>query len=200
MLKIALFGTSADPPTTGHQTIICWLSEHYDRVAVWASDNPMKVHASTLEQRSAMLLMLIKEMNWQHNVSLHPELSDRRTLESVKKAKRRWPQAELTLTIGSDLVNQLPYWYRVKDLLQQVRLLVVPRPGYSIEDAGLQRLRSMGTVVGIANLDAPDVSSTAYREKGDTRALTPPIEEYIHREQLYNARTPHQANQPIAIS
>ncbi|MFN6300225.1 MAG: nicotinic acid mononucleotide adenylyltransferase, partial [Microcystis sp.] len=27
MLKIALFGTSADPPTAGHQAILKWLSE-----------------------------------------------------------------------------------------------------------------------------------------------------------------------------
>lgn len=147
-----------------------------------------------------MLLMLIEEINWQQNIGLCPELSDRRTLESVKKAKSLWPQAELTLTIGSDLVDQLPRWYRVKDLLQHLRLLVVPRPRYSIEDEGLQRLRNMGAIVEIANLDAPDVSSTAYREKGDSQALTPPIEEYIHREHLYNARTQHQVNRAIVIS
>ncbi|MGL5832760.1 MAG: nicotinate-nucleotide adenylyltransferase, partial [Waterburya sp.] len=34
MKKIALFGTSADPPTIGHQTILQWLSQHYDHVVV----------------------------------------------------------------------------------------------------------------------------------------------------------------------
>ncbi|NEP57541.1 MAG: nicotinic acid mononucleotide adenylyltransferase, partial [Symploca sp. SIO2G7] len=27
--KIALFGTSADPPTAAHQAILSWLSHHY---------------------------------------------------------------------------------------------------------------------------------------------------------------------------
>lgn len=42
MTRVALFGTSADPPTVGHQAILRWLSEHYDQVAVWAADNPFK--------------------------------------------------------------------------------------------------------------------------------------------------------------
>ncbi|MGB3262812.1 MAG: adenylyltransferase/cytidyltransferase family protein, partial [Microcoleus sp.] len=56
MQKIALFGTSADPPTAGHKTILSWLSQHFDWVAVWASDNPFKSHSTSLEHRSAMLL------------------------------------------------------------------------------------------------------------------------------------------------
>jgi nicotinate-nucleotide adenylyltransferase len=43
MQKIALFGTSADPPTAGHKTILSWLSQNFDWVAVWASDNPFKI-------------------------------------------------------------------------------------------------------------------------------------------------------------
>ena len=42
MKSVALFGTSADPPTSGHGAILGWLSQHYDQVAVWAADNPFK--------------------------------------------------------------------------------------------------------------------------------------------------------------
>ncbi|NEQ41665.1 MAG: nicotinic acid mononucleotide adenylyltransferase, partial [Okeania sp. SIO3I5] len=44
MTKIALFGTSADPPTAGHETIVRWLSQNFNKVVVWASDNPFKSH------------------------------------------------------------------------------------------------------------------------------------------------------------
>lgn len=183
--RIALFGTSADPPTSGHQTILNWLSQHYDRVVVWASNNPFKTHQTPLEHRSAMLLILIEEINWRQNMSLYPELSSPRTLETFEKAKSLWPDAELTLVIGSDLVKQLPTWYRIEELLPQVQLLVIPRPGYQVGEADLEVIRQMGTQIAIADLDAPSVSSTAYREKGDPQALTPRIEDYIHREQLY---------------
>ncbi len=39
--------------------------------------------------------------------------------------------------------------------------------------------------VAIADMTGPDVSSTAYRKHGDTQALTPPIQAYIHQEHLY---------------
>ncbi|MFB2921854.1 nicotinate-nucleotide adenylyltransferase [Aerosakkonema funiforme] len=186
MHTIALFGTSADPPTTGHQAILNWLSQNYDWVAVWASDNPFKSHQTPLQHRAAMLRLLIESIDPpRHNIGLHQELSSPRTLETLSKAKSKWPFTELTLVIGSDLVTQLPRWYRVEELLRQVQLLVVPRPGIPIEDTALQPLREMGGSVAIASLNSPDVSSTAYREKGDRTSLTPIVEAYIHREHLY---------------
>jgi len=189
MKRIALFGTSADPPTAGHQAILSWLSQHYDWVAVWAADNPFKSHQTLLEHRAAMLRLLIEDIPSRHNIGFHPDLSSYRTIETLEKAKARWgAYADFTLVIGSDLVSQLPRWYSVEDLLRQVQLLVVPRPGYRVEDADLQLLRHLGKKVVIADLTGPDVSSTAYRKNGDTQALTPPIQAYIHREHLYKCQ------------
>lgn len=201
MIKIALFGTSADPPTAGHQAILHWLSQHFDWVAVWAANNPFKSHQTPLEHRSRMLELLIGEITPpQQNIQLYPELSSPRTLETVEKARAMWGLApEFTLVVGSDLVSRqangssqtqysglaIQSWYRVEDLLQRVQLLVVPRPGYPVEEIGLEQLRQLGATVTIADLSAPAVSSTAYREKGDTEALTTTVEEYIHREHLY---------------
>jgi len=187
MVNIALFGTSADPPTAAHQAILKWLSHHYDYVAVWASDNPFKSHQTPLEHRSQMLRLLIEEIEPpQRNVSLHQSLSSPRTLETVEKAREHWGlQVGFTLAIGADLISQMPHWYQIDQLLKQVQLLVVPRPGYEIDEVGLEELRKLGAEVAIADLKAPAVSSTAYRENGDTEAVTPPVEDYIHREQLY---------------
>jgi nicotinate-nucleotide adenylyltransferase len=185
-MRIALFGTSADPPTAGHQAIIRWLSEHYDWVAVWAADNPFKSHQTRLEHRVAMLCLLIKDIDSsKHNIGLEQQLSSLRTLETLEKAKNLWGEAEFTLVIGSDLLTQLPRWYRIEDLLQQVQLLVVPRPGYTIDESSLQDVQKVGGKIAVANFVGLDVSSTAYREKGDRQALTPLVVDYIHKEHLY---------------
>jgi nicotinate-nucleotide adenylyltransferase len=187
MVNIALFGTSADPPTSGHQAILKWLSYHYDHVAVWASDNPFKSHQTPLEHRSKMLRLLIEEIQPpRRNISLYQDLSSSRTLETVGRARKHWgSQVELTLVIGSDLISQMPRWYQIENLLRQVQLLVIPRPGYEIDEAGLKELRKLGAEVAIADLQAPAVSSTAYRENRDKQAITPPVEDYIHKEHLY---------------
>jgi nicotinate-nucleotide adenylyltransferase len=186
MLNIALFGTSADPPTAGHQAILSWLSQQFDYVAVWASDNPFKSHQTPLDHRSAMLRLLIQDIEpSRHNINLHPELSSPRTLITVEQAQKQWSEANLTFTIGTDLVAQLPTWYRVEDLLQQVKLLVIPRPGYPLNDNDLAELRQLGAKIAIADLTGPAISSTAYRQAGHSEALSPTVEAYIHQEQLY---------------
>ncbi len=186
-MRVALFGTSADPPTAGHQVVLSWLSEGYDWVAVWAADNPFKSHSTGLEHRAAMLQLLIADINApRQNIALHQELSSLRTLETIQKAKVLWGEdGEFTLVIGSDLLNQLPRWYRVEELLRQVQLLVVPRPGYVIDESSSEGVQKLGGKIAIASLTGLDVSSTAYREHGDQEALIPPIVAYIHREHLY---------------
>ena len=198
MVSIALFGTSADPPTAGHQNILAWLSHQFDLVVVWASDNPFKSHQTPLQHRAAMLRLMIDDIDPPRtNIQLHTDFSSPRALVTVDRAKQQWPEASFTLTVGSDLVAQLPRWYRVEDLLQQVQLLVVPRPGYPLTEANLEPLRQMGATVAIASLTGPAVSSTAYREAGDPDVLTPPIEAYIHREQLYPCQDASQKSLPI---
>jgi nicotinate-nucleotide adenylyltransferase len=185
--KIALFGTSADPPTSAHQTILEWLSAHYDRVAVWASNNPFKGHQTPLEHRMEMLRLLIEEIETpRRNLGVYEQLSHLRSLISVEKAKEIWgDEAEYTLVIGSDLVNQILRWYRVEELLQQAQILVIPRPGYPIKEEDLEALRRLGGKCKIADFDAPAISSTAYREKRDKNVITAPVKDYIKREKLY---------------
>lgn len=189
MPTLALFGTSADPPTAGHQAILIWLASHFDQVAVWASDNPFKDHQTPLDHRATMLQLLIDDIDPpRHNLRLRQDLSHPRALVTLERAQQQWPQAEFTLTIGSDLVTQLPRWYHIQELLNQVKLLVVPRPGYAISEADLASLRQMGACITIADLEVPAVSSTTYREEGDPQAVTPPVEAYIHREHLYECQ------------
>ncbi len=184
-MRIALFGTSADPPTSGHQAIIHWLAHQFDWVAVWASDNPFKSHQTPLEHRGTMLRLLINDIPNHNNVGFHPELSNPRALITVERARRIWTEAELTLVIGSDLLPQLHRWYQVEDLFRQVKLLVIPRPGYPIDDSDLFLLRRQGAEVAIANLTGLPVSSTTYRQGQNSAVLVPPVEAYIHQERLY---------------
>lgn len=185
MKNIALFGTSADPPTIGHQTILYWLSQHYDRVVVWASDNPFKQHQTPLPDRNQMLQLAIETLALD-NINLHPELSDRFTLITVNRAREKWGQeVDFSLVIGSDILPQMPNWYRIKELLAQVRLAIVPRRGYRIEQTDLASLRDLGGEYVIAALNAPQVSSSTYRLEKDRSLVTPAVRDYIYQHGLY---------------
>ncbi|MGB0560552.1 MAG: nicotinate-nucleotide adenylyltransferase [Spirulinaceae cyanobacterium] len=186
-LSIALFGTSADPPTAGHQSILRWLANQYDYVAVWAADNPMKSGQTPLAHRMAMLCLVVQTLQAEYpNLQLHPELSDRRTINTVHRAQARWGQAvNLTFVLGSDLLEQLPRWYQIEILLQEVALLVIPRPGYPIAPRDRQRLEQLGARYQIADLRPPAVSSSRYRNRGDRTVVPPDVAAYIDAQRLY---------------
>jgi nicotinate-nucleotide adenylyltransferase len=81
-MNIALFGTSADPPTIGHKTIIEWLGQHFDLCVVWVSNNPFKSHAANMEQRIEMMRRMVATINSdrtnphnRQNIQLRPEIS-----------------------------------------------------------------------------------------------------------------------------
>lgn len=185
MKKIALFGTSADPPTIGHQTILHWLSQHYNRVIVWASDNPFKQHQTPLEYRTEMLQLAIADLNLP-NINLHPEVSDRFTINTVNRARKKWgEQTEFSLIIGSDILPQIHNWYKIAELLAKVKVIVIPRLGYGIQVADLESLSDLGGEYAIASLNAPKVSSSTYRLEKNKNFVTSSVRDYIERHDLY---------------
>jgi nicotinate-nucleotide adenylyltransferase len=189
-MEIALFGTSADPPSVGHQQILAWLAQHYDKCVVWVSDNPFKQHQATLTQRLAMMALTIQDLGSAYpNLELHPDIANSRTIYTVELARQRWQNAHFTLVVGADLLPQLPKWYRSADLLSQVKLLVMPRHGIEITPALIAPLLAMGTIITIAPTAIADVSSTAYRHHHDRTVIIPAVSRYIESAQLYRCPT-----------
>jgi nicotinate-nucleotide adenylyltransferase len=189
-MQIALFGTSADPPTRAHQQVIQWLGENFAVVAVWAADNPDKTHGATLAQRAAMLEILVAEILAPTNAKICQQLSHRYTIKTIALAREIWPTAELVLTIGADLVEQIERWQGGTELLRQVNLLVIPRPGWEIRPEMLQRLADLGCQLQLVEeLSTLAVSSTAMRQTSDLAdlrmGLTPAVTQYIDRNHLY---------------
>lgn len=209
MTTLALFGTSADPPTAGHQQILRQLSYYYDQVIAWASDNPLKPDQTPLGHRAAMLQLLVSDIDpHRPNLQCRQDLSESRTIHTIEQVQQEWPNADLTLVVGSDLIQQLPRWYQARSIIGQVKILVVPRPSYAIGKDAIDRLSDLGADVAIAHFQGLPVSSTAYRQaqqhqqlamptsvkrsKPDptstTLGITPPVHAYILRERLYNHR------------
>ena len=186
MPRIALFGTSADPPHRGHAAILTWLAQHFDYVAVWTAENPFKACQTPLINRLDMLRLMLEELQLPPDrVGLRQDLSHRWSIISVERAQACWPGARLVLVVGSDLVNQLLTWHRAEDILAAVEVLVMPRPGYPITREGLANLRCY-TQVKVANTtETIDAASSNCRQIEDNDNLTPVVRDYISQHRLY---------------
>ncbi|MFM7471741.1 MAG: nicotinate-nucleotide adenylyltransferase [Nodosilinea sp.] len=186
MARIALFGTSADPPHRGHAAVVTWLARQFDYVAVWAAENPFKTGQTPLKQRFRMLELMLTELPLpEGKVGLHPELSHRRSLVSIHRAQEQWPGSQLVLVIGSDLVTQLLSWYRAEEIFAAVDILIFPRPGYPITLEGLAALRRY-TQVEVADItERVEAASSSYRLTSGYEDLTPAVQAYISEHHLY---------------
>ncbi|MGB2925231.1 MAG: nicotinic acid mononucleotide adenylyltransferase, partial [Limnothrix sp.] len=103
-----------------------------------------------------------------------------------EKAKAIWgEEAEILLVIGADIVGQIHHWYRAKDLLRQVTLLIFPRKGYPIQTEVLEQLTALKSKWQIAAYVPPSVSSSEYRIEGEASAVIGAIADYIKTNKLY---------------
>ncbi|PZO08935.1 MAG: nicotinate-nucleotide adenylyltransferase [Leptolyngbya foveolarum] len=190
--RIALFGTSADPPHRGHQGILTWLANEFDEVAVWAADNPYKPDQSPLGDRAQMLRLMISTLAQKEKVSVHQELSDRYSIHSIARARKIWPNAQLSLVVGADLIAQLPKWYKSKEIFSQVEILVFPRPGYAIAGPALSDLQQLAKVAIAHPPNQHDIASSRYRQSRCNEVpadLPPVIRDYVAARNLYPCTT-----------
>jgi nicotinate-nucleotide adenylyltransferase len=187
--RVALFGTSADPPHVGHQSILNWLAQAFDQVAVWAAENPYKAHQSPLGDRAEMLRLLISTLPDANRIGVYQSLSDRYSIHSIARARQIWPQAKFSLVVGADLVSQLPQWYQAAEIFAQVEILVFPRPGYSIQGPALSELQQQATVTIADPPQQYNIASSRYRTAKCSQVpddLPPVIRDYISEHHLYS--------------
>ena len=193
--KLALLGTSADPPTEGHRALLAGLAQHYGAVATWASNNPFKEHGAPLELRAQLLAALVHDLN-DPRISHVQALSSPRALTTVTQAAERWPGHQLVFVVGGDLAEQVPRWWRAEELLQRCRLAVVPRQGFTLHPAALDAIRSLGGHVDVLNLPVPGTASSAIRQHPSPDQVPAALWAELVRHNLYGlgqqpSRTPH---------
>ena len=134
--QLALFGTSADPPTVGHRAVLAGLMQLYPRVCTWASDNPFKQHGAPLAVRAALLGAVVDSLSEQagsERLQLRQDFSSRRAIDSIEAARRCFPEDEPVFVVGTDLVPQIPRWYAVETWLPSCSIAVVQRQGWPLQ-------------------------------------------------------------------
>lgn len=189
MGAIALFGTSADPPTRGHRALLEGLLTLYPRVATWASDNPTKRHRAPLEVRTALLGALVAAIA-DPRLSLEQELSSPWAVDTLERARLRWPSRELVFVVGSDLAPQIPGWKRAAAVLGGCRLAIAPRAGWPLASPDLERLRSLGAKLEVLPLRIPASASSAVREQPDPALVPSELWPVLLQHNLYGLSPP----------
>jgi len=184
--RIALFGTSADPPTIGHKKILEELSNIYSYVITYASDNPKKKHKENIFFRNLLLKTLIKEIN-NPSIIFNQKISSQWAIESIKKCKKIYAFSEIDFVIGSDLIIEIFSWKNFDKIIDEVNLLIIKREGYPIENNTLKMLKTNKVIFEISSLNIPNISSSMVRLNNNYSYLPKSLIDIIKRNNLYES-------------
>ena len=182
--SIALFGTSADPPTLGHEALLSELTKIFPKVITWASDNPDKKHQIPLLKRTQLLRILVNKIS-HPKLEMVQELSSPRTIKTLKKALQLWPEASFSFVIGSDLAIQVPKWLNAKSILKKATIAIAMRDGWPISDNQLEEIKNLGGEIELLPFNIPESSSSKFRERPQEVLVPQELLPLLLEENLY---------------
>ena len=202
-MRVGLFGGAFDPVHLGHLILAeqCREQGRLDQVWFLPSAHPPhkpEGHLTRFDQRVEMLQLAIAGNESFRVEEVEKELpAPGYTADTVTELRRRHPGDDFFLLIGGDSLKDLPGWHDPERLVEQVGLLVLPRPGFPTPTADQLR-RAMPRLrpempLRLEVVEAPPLVSIASRDLRarvaagrSIRYLVPrAVEVYIREKGLY---------------
>ena len=184
--RIALFGTSADPPTIGHKKILEELSKIYALTIGYVSNNPNKNHKEDISIRSHLLKTLIEDLD-NPKILFNQRVSSQWAVESIKKCKQIYEFNNLDFVIGSDLIKDIFYWKNFDKITDEVGFLIILREGYPVESNTLKMLENYKVKFKISAIKIPNISSSNFRLNFNCSNLPTSLIDIVKKNNLYES-------------
>lgn len=186
MNRIGIIGGTFDPPHVGHLLIAEEVRIALELNEVWfipTNEPPHKEKAMT--DGKDRVKMVKKAVKNNHHFKVNEIEMEREgksyTIDTMKALKYRNPDKEFYFIIGADMVEYLPHWYKIDELMELVNFVGVKRQGYNLNSK-----------YPITEITIPmiDVSSSMIKErlfKGQsvTYLIPESVEDFINEEHLY---------------
>lgn len=185
--KIGILGGTFDPPHLGHLIIA---NEALDQLGLdevkfmpnYEPPHKERHSGTTIDDR---LTMLERAINGHPDFSLETielyQAGRSYTFHTMKALKEKNPDVDYYFIIGADMVEYLPHWYKIDELVKLVQFVGTNRPTY--------RLKSPYPVSFI-KVPMIDISSSMIRDRvkqgNSIKYLIPdPVIRYIEENHLY---------------
>ena len=188
--KIGLFGGTFDPIHNGHIQICKSFLKSGLIDEIWiipASIPPQKEDTviATFAQRFDMLTLAFQSNKQVKILDIEDSLpKPNYTIQTVRHLKKIHRNIEFKLCIGSDSLKFINTWYKYQELLQEIDLLVVNRPGISIEIENFDPSKIQFINHTEINLSSSEIRATIRINKSSTD-IPKAVMDYILRNKLY---------------
>ena len=182
--SIALFGTSADPPTIGHEKILDELSKIYASTICYVSNNPNKKHKEDISIRSQLLKTLIQDLD-NPKILFNQSVTSQWAVKSIKKCKKIYEFNNLDFVIGSDLIQDIFYWKDFAKIIEEVNFFIILREGYPVKSNTLKKLENYKVKFKISSIKIPKISSSKFRLNSNYASLPASLIDFVKKNNLY---------------
>lgn len=199
-MRMGIFGGTFDPVHLGHLIVAeqCREQGQLDQVRFLpAAHPPHKPQPATpFAQRAEMLALAISG----NAAFVVDEIESERpgpsyTADTLAELRRRHPDAELYLIVGSDTLQDLPRWYQPGRILEQATLLITARAGWStVPPEALRAALPSGVPLRYQVVETPLItiaSRDLRRRIAESRSIRYQaprvVEAYIHEKGLYGS-------------
>ncbi len=201
-MRIAVYGGSFNPPHLGHieaaKTVVRELRP--DRFLIIPSNIPphkaLAEDSPTGEQRMALCRLAFAEIPESEICDLELRREGKSyTYDTVTQLRGQFPEAEICLVIGTDMLVSFEEWYHFRFLLENCTLAVLARAEEDGEElrAAAEALREeYGAEIVLLRHEPVEASSEKIRERLPLRAgedlLSEPVYAEIIRQRYYGAK------------
>lgn len=164
MKRVGLFGGTFNPPHLGHMLFAQEAMLVYDLDEIWFIPVNIPPHKESEELASNHdrldMLRVSTEQNPKFFVSTI-ELERKGpsfTIDTVKELQNMYPNVKFYFLIGGDMIDYLPKWERIDELVQRISFIGVKRPGTEATSAYSEHVK-------LVEMIQVDFSSTTIRER-----------------------------------
>lgn len=195
-MRIGIMGGTFDPIHIGHLLAAESVRTRVQLDEVWFMPTAVPPHKSNApkaspEERLQMVRLAVKD-----NPFFHPFDYELRkggvsySIETMTDLRTQYPDHHFYYIIGGDMVQYLPKWVRIEEMVHLVQFIGLHRPGYTVDLAKLPD--SIANAVTMIEMPLIDISSTYIRNRchagSSIRYWVPnAVEAFIRERKLYES-------------
>ncbi len=194
-MKIGIFGGSFNPPTKMHLLIAEKLikEKYVDKIIYVPTGKMYKYKNNLISDKYRYQMLKIMTQNNKNILVSDYELKPHEvyTYQTLKHFQNKYKNDTIYFICGSDNLSYINKWKNALEIMQNYKILVIKREGYSVDDI-LSKLNEYKDNIIITKVKEKNISSTLARNyiaQKDFQKLNKVIDEriidYIIKNKLY---------------
>lgn len=193
-MKVGILGGTFDPIHQGHLIAAEWTRQSQMLDEIWFMPAAMPPHkrlsgGADASDRLTMVKTAIANVPYFKVTEIEIKRGGKSySYETILELKKRHPHVEFYFIIGADMVQYLPHWHQIEQLVTEITFIGLERAGVSINWGELPSV--LQSAVKMSPMPDVGISSSLIRERCQNQQsirflVHESVYEYIKENRLY---------------